>query len=68
MAARNRAARVAVDVGYKMGDGFVPFWKHAWNSEPVAVLSVALGVLGTNLIAEPVLRSAIGASGFLMTR
>ena len=46
MAARNRAARVAVDVGFKMGDGVGAFWKHAYNTEPIATFSFALAVVG----------------------
>ena len=43
---RNRVARIGVDVGYKMGDGVVAFWKHAWHSEPIAVFSVVLAAIG----------------------
>jgi hypothetical protein len=38
-----------VDTGFKMGDGVGAFWKHAYNTEPVATFSFALAVLGKNI-------------------
>ena len=45
MAAR-RVAKVGVDVGFKMGDGVGAFWRHAINTEPIVVYSVALSAIG----------------------
>ncbi len=41
-----RIARVGIDVGFKMGDGVVAFWRHAINTEPIVVYSVALAAIG----------------------
>ena len=48
MAAR-RVAKVGIDVGYKMGDGVGAFWRHAINTEPIAVYSVVLATIGNIL-------------------
>jgi hypothetical protein len=45
MAAR-RVAKVGIDVGFKMGDGVGAFWRHAINTEPIVVYSVALAAIG----------------------
>jgi len=34
------------DLGFKMGDGVVAFWKHAHKTEPIVVYSVILGFSG----------------------
>lgn len=36
------------DLGFKMGDGVVAFWKYAHRTEPVVVYSVALGFAGAS--------------------
>ena len=57
------------DLGFKMGDGIVAFWKFAHRTEPVVVYSVALGILGrafflfpTLSLPPPHLRTAQGCS------
>ena len=38
------------DLGYKMGDGYVAFWKHAHRTEPIVVYSVILAAMGKSSI------------------
>ena len=46
MSIRNRAAQVGVDVGFKMGDGVIAFFRHFHKSEPIALYSCVLAGVG----------------------
>jgi len=54
--ARMVARKAFHDLGFKMGDGVIAFWKFAHRTEPVVVYSVALGFLGAS--SAPLLQCA----------